>query len=69
MEFLRPVNGLEREVPAMDHALYERGSAVGAGGHDLLGELIPPYFSRTWEHFNSHAQTPPDPTASHVWPR
>ncbi|GAC1394897.1 MAG: hypothetical protein NVSMB65_13250 [Chloroflexota bacterium] len=25
--------------------------------------MISPYFSRTWEHFNSHAQTPPDPAA------
>jgi hypothetical protein len=66
VEFLRPVQGLEREVPAMDHVLYERGSAVRAWeGTTVLGELIPPYFSRTWEHFNSHAQTPPDPTAPH----
>jgi hypothetical protein len=66
VEFLRPVHGLEHEVPAMDHVLYERGSAVRAQeGTMVLGELIPPYFSRTWEHFNSHAQTPPDPTAPH----
>jgi hypothetical protein len=48
----------------MDHALYERGSAVRArAGTIMLAEVVPPYFSRTWEHFNSHAQTPPDPTA------
>jgi len=64
VEFLRPVNGLEAEIPPMDHALYERGSAVRARpGTQQLGMLVPPYFSRTWEHFNSHAQTPPNPTA------
>jgi hypothetical protein len=64
VEFLRPVNGLESEIPAMDHALYEPGSAVLAlPGTQQLGMVIPPYFSRTWRHFNSHAQTPPNPEA------
>jgi hypothetical protein len=66
VEYLRPIHGLEQELPPMDHALYERGSAVQArDGTMVLGTLIPPYFSRTWEHFTSHAQTPPDPTAPH----
>jgi hypothetical protein len=30
VEFLRPVNGLDTAIPAMDHALYLRGSAVRA---------------------------------------
>jgi hypothetical protein len=64
VEFLRPVGGLEEEIPAMDHALYERGSAVRARPGTLeLGMLVSPYFSRTWAHFSSHAQTPPDPAA------
>ncbi|HZS87715.1 MAG TPA: alpha-amylase family protein [Chloroflexota bacterium] len=65
VEFLRPVAGLETEIPAMDHALYLRGSAVRARpGTQVLGEVISPYFSRTWAHFSSHAQTPPNPTES-----
>jgi len=64
VEFLRPVGGLEAEIPAMDHALYLRGSAVRARPGTLtLGAVVPPYFSRTWAHFSSHAQTPPNPTA------
>jgi hypothetical protein len=64
MEFLRPTGEFEGEIPAMDHVMYERGSAVRAReGTTVLATLIPPYFSRTWEHFNSHAQTPPNLTA------
>jgi hypothetical protein len=64
VEFLRPLGELAQEIPAMDHALYERGSAVCAReGTAVLAEVVPPYFSRTWAHFNSHAQTPPDTTA------
>jgi hypothetical protein len=64
VEFLRPEFGLDGAIPTMDHALYERGSAVRAReGTAVLAVIVPPYFSRTWEHFNSHAQTPPDPTA------
>jgi hypothetical protein len=66
MEFLRPTGGLESEIPAMDHVLYERGSAVRAReGTQVLATLVPPYFSRTWEHFSSQSQTPPNPTAPH----
>jgi len=64
VEFLRPVGELEAEIPAMDHALYLRGSAVRARPETLtLGTVVSPYFSRTWEHFSSHAQTPADPAA------
>ncbi len=65
VEFLRPAAALADEIPAMDHALYERGSAVRArAGATVLATIIPPYFSRTWRHFNSHAQTPPDTIAT-----
>jgi hypothetical protein len=62
VEFLRPLGELGTHIPTMDHALYDRGSAVRAlPGTEVLGEVVSPYFSRTWAHFSSHAQTPPDP--------
>jgi hypothetical protein len=64
VEFLHPGSGLDGAIPIVDHALYEWGSAVRAReGTAVLAVVVPPYFSRTWDHFNSHAQTPPDPTA------
>ncbi len=64
VEYLRPTDALAEAIPAMDHALYDRGSAVRAvDGTEVLAEIVSPYFSRSWAHFSSHAQTPPDPTS------
>ena len=62
VEFFRPEGDMAAAIPAMDHALYDRGSAVRARcGAETLGTVVSPYFSRGWAHFSSHAQTPPDP--------
>jgi len=48
-------------VPTSQHVLYERGVEVEAvPGAETLAEVWWPYFDRTWEHFCSHNQTPPD---------
>ncbi len=66
VEFFRPMDALAGSIPAMDHALYDRGSAVRPRpGTEVLAEIVSPYFSRTWAHFSSHAQTPPDPAGLH----
>jgi len=45
-----------------DHVMYERGLRIQAiGGANVLARVVEPYFERTWEHFCSHAQTPPAP--------
>jgi hypothetical protein len=47
-------------VEPMDHVVYEPGWSVAADpGTDVLARVVPPYFDRTYAHFNSHAQTPP----------
>lgn len=46
------------EVPKTDHVLYEAGEQVSGSGN-VLAEIVDPYFSRTYEHFCSHRQTPP----------
>lgn len=46
------------EVPETDHVLYEAGEQVSGSGN-VLAEIVDPYFSRTYEHFCSHRQTPP----------
>lgn len=51
---------LSSGVPAADHVVYERGVRVrAASGTTVLARVVEPYFERTWEHFCSHAQTPP----------
>ena len=53
-------------LPATDHVLLERGIRLKALGDDVnvLARIVEPFFDRTWEHFCSHAQTPPQPDAS-----
>ncbi|MCC7145334.1 MAG: alpha-L-fucosidase [Phycisphaeraceae bacterium] len=49
-----------KDMPSGDHVMYERGLCVEpAAGAKVLAHVVEPYFERTWEHFCSHAQTPP----------
>jgi len=55
----------ERELSAAetgtDHVMYERGLRLRpARGAKVLARVVEPYFDRSWRHFSSHAQTPPD---------
>jgi hypothetical protein len=48
-------------IPATDHVMYERGlRIVPKGRARRLVRVVEPYFDRNWQHFSSHAQTPPD---------
>jgi hypothetical protein len=52
-------------VPATDHVMYERGLRMRpASGARQLARVVEPYFDRTYRHFSSHQQTPPDPAGS-----
>ena len=49
------------DVPPTDHVMYERSVRVlPARGATALARVVEPYFERTWDHFSSHRQTPPD---------
>ncbi len=65
-EYLRWVatGGAEdASLAAMDQVLYERGRAVTPlTGATVLAAVVHPYFNRSWDHYSSHRQTPPDPT-------
>jgi hypothetical protein len=44
-----------------DYVSYDRGlNIIPGGGCEVLAQVVEPYFERTWEHFMSHQQTPPD---------
>ena len=59
--YLRPEETVADGVPVMDHVCHEQGFRMNAGdGAEVLCRVIEPYFERTYEHFCSHAQTPPD---------
>ena len=61
--YLRPARALAAGMADTDHVMYERGLRMTAArgvGATKLCVVVEPYFERTYEHFCSHYQTPPD---------
>lgn len=58
--YLRPGEVLAEGMPLNDPVLYRGGPRVRAlpDAKTLCG-VVEPYFERRWDHFCSHAQTPP----------
>ena len=42
----------------------ESPETVVSRGAEVLAEIVPPYFNRTYRHFSSHQHTPDDPAAA-----
>jgi hypothetical protein len=59
VDYLLPHGAIGRGLPPTEHVMYIRGLEVQArAGAEVLADLVPAYFDRTWEHFCSHRQTP-----------
>jgi hypothetical protein len=59
--YMRVGEKLGRDLLKTDYVSYDRGMNVLAGSScEVLAHVVEPYFERTWEHFMSHQQTPPD---------
>jgi len=59
--YLRPAKSVARGLAEIDHVMYERGFRMTPRkGATALCRVVEPYFERTYEHFCSHGQTPPD---------
>lgn len=60
-DYFKVSSPIDRDIEPAEYVMYERGTKVQPkDGTQVLAELYQPYFNRTWEHFSSHAQTPPD---------
>lgn len=58
--YLRFVGKACGPLPTTDPVFYEQGKRLKPRpGDEVLAWIIEPYFERTWDHFSSHAQTPP----------
>jgi hypothetical protein len=59
--YIRFGKDFDTDVPPTDHVMYERGVRVTAAvGATTLARVVEPYFDRSWRHFSSHFQTPPN---------
>jgi hypothetical protein len=58
IRFGRQISG---GIPQTDHVMYDRSvRVVAGGGAESLATVVEPYFERSWDHFSSHHQTPPE---------
>jgi hypothetical protein len=65
--YLQADSSIIESLTVLDHVMYERGFRMTADdGADVLCRVVEPYFDRSWEHFCSHAQTPPDQVSEWV---
>jgi hypothetical protein len=62
-----PAKGMHLDVPPTDHVMYLPGIRVTpAAGAETLARVVEPYFNRSWKHFSSHFQTPPDKVSKYA---
>ncbi len=58
-DYLLPKGEIAKGLPETEHVMYMKGVEVEAvSGSQVLSDVIPPYFNRTYEHFCSHRQAP-----------
>ncbi len=65
-DFVRPLGALAEGIADAQYVMYQRGVQVVPGdGAEVLAEVWEPYFERTYQHFCSHAHTPPARPSEH----
>jgi len=58
-EYIVPRGDIGQGLPATEHVIYMRGTAVAADPDaTVLAQITPSLFDRTYRHFCSHRQTP-----------
>ncbi|GHV47114.1 hypothetical protein AGMMS49546_36380 [Spirochaetia bacterium] len=65
--YMRLGDKLGKGLFKVDYVSYDRGLRVVAGNScEVLAQVVEPYFERSWEHFMSHQQTPPDKVSKYA---
>ncbi len=56
--------GLDPSLVTSPFVCYDTAQRVTATGAQVLAQILPPYFNRSYRHFSSHQHTPDDPNAA-----
>jgi hypothetical protein len=62
--YIRADRSLDPTVTTTPFVVYGTAQQIDAEGAEVLGEVIPPYFNRSYAHFSSHQHTPDDISAA-----
>lgn len=62
--YLRASPALDPSITKTPFVMYGIGQTIAATGAEVLAEIGPSYFNRTYKHFSSHQHAPDDPKAA-----
>lgn len=62
--YLRANPALDPSITRTPFVMYGIGQTIAADGAEVLAEIGPSYFNRTYKHFSSHQHAPDDPKAA-----
>lgn len=66
--FMQAVAGLDAAIVGSPFVCYDAAQKVTATTAQVLAQIVPPYFNRSYRHFSSHQHTPDDPNAAPLGP-
>jgi hypothetical protein len=56
-------DSLDAQLPVSPFVMYGTAQSIAARDAEVLAEIVPSYFNRTYRHFCSHQHAPDDPKA------
>ncbi len=62
--YIRAIPSLDAQLSESAFVMYDAAETVSATTADVLAEIYPPYFNRSYKHFSSHQHAPDDITAT-----
>lgn len=62
--YMRAETSLDSQMPSSPFVMYGVAQSIAATDAEVLAEVIPSYFNRTYRHFSSHQHAPDDPSAA-----
>lgn len=62
--YIRAEDGLDDGLPLAPFVAYAPAETITATTAQVLAQIVPPYFNRSYRHFSSHQHAPDDPSAA-----
>ena len=66
--YMQATPDLDPSLVASPFVCYDAAQLVTATGAQVLAQILPPYFNRSYRHFSSHQHTPDNPHAEPLGP-
>jgi hypothetical protein len=64
--YVQARDGLDRAMTETPFVVYGFGETIAAEGAEVLADMVPSYFNRTFRHYTSHHHAPDNPAADPI---